>query len=168
MSPLKIAYWFVIPAAALFIFVIRGALDSPGHRCANPEQIFGTVVDIVRAAICNESAEPTVTVSGDGRTVRVLYSLKPWNYSISETRRAFYRHLRTMVPAVFGHFPQYASIDIVGTAEFADLKGNSGEVYAMHAVFTQANSRTINWSSVALEDLPRIADRFWMRPSLAP
>jgi hypothetical protein len=123
-----------------------------------------TSAQLVSSIICNSKAEPTTTESNG--QVRVIYSLKPWALTASVEKWTFYNHVRKIIPAVFAKFKEPNKIDIVGTAEFKDIRGNVGEIYAMRVVFTRSNAATIQWDNIDVDNIPRIADSAWIHPGL--
>jgi hypothetical protein len=168
----KALYYFAAVAALAF-FAFGGRGDLLGWLNALPRSDCGANVgwvspaDLVSAVVCNKEADPTVTLHTDKSglpTVWVIYSLEPWSLSASHAHGAFDGHLRALVPAIFQHFPQFLKIDVVGTAVFTDLRGNSGRMYAVHAVFTRANAQSIHWDKIEISNVAMLADSYWSRP----
>lgn len=57
------------------------------------------------------------------------------------------------------------NITLVGNAIFTDVKGNKSKGKAFIIEFTPEQSKTINWEDVRYENLPQLADKYWVNPS---
>lgn len=111
-------------------------------------------------------ADAKVEAKRSGSLLSVSYSLAPWALTVSTTKSTFNLQTSEIVPKVFKRFPDIQQIEITGIGSFRDARGHESIDPALRVKFTRVNADTVNWEKVYSADIPKIADRFWMHPSL--
>jgi hypothetical protein len=80
--------------------------------------------------------------------------------------KGFYGDVRYTVPAVFEKFPSIQSVHIKLETNFIDGQAKEIRAPAFKATFTRDNSNSIQWDSILLDNIPKLADGFWKHPNL--
>ena len=118
---------------------------------------------LIESLVGNSDIHPKFVVSGDHLVVS--YDLDPWSLTVSSAKSSFNLHVTKLIPALFARYPDAQVIQVIGRAEFNDLRGNSSRDDAIRITFSRKNSASINWGNVYYGDIPRIADDYWSHPS---
>lgn len=100
-----------------------------------------------------------------GNQIAISYDLDPWSLTASTAISTFNLHIAQIIPELFGTYPDVQTIQVIGRSEFNDKRGNSSRDNAVRITFTRRNSSGINWKNVHYENIPEIADSYWIHPS---
>lgn len=103
-------------------------------------------------------------VKNDER-ISIAYDLDPWSLTGSSARTTYNLHVSQLVPAIFARFPDAKTIEVVGRGEFRDKRGNSSRDDVVKITFSRKNSQTIQWGNIRYDDVPELADWYWIHPS---
>jgi hypothetical protein len=121
--------------------------------------------EIARLVLNQPAANSSAAIDGD-RFV-MTYSLAPWSLTSGTVIIAFEEHVAELVPLIFQRFPKVNRIDINATGKFSDIRGSSFEQDAIRLMFTRRNAATIQWDEIDHGKIPKLADQYWIHPSMA-
>ena len=77
-------------------------------------------------------------------------------------KSTFQMELKQLIPGVFYKFRDINTITVVATCTFKDKKGQESRGDVMRAKFTRDNADSINWGNIDSDNLPTIADDYWV------
>jgi hypothetical protein len=138
--------------------------DHAAKAAADREAVYNTEpAKLIESLLGNADTHPTFSKVGD--RITVSYDLDPWSLTASSAKSSFNLHTTKLIPELFRRYADTQAVEIIGKAEFNDKRGNSSRDEAMRITFTRKNSSGINWEKVHFEDVPQIADFYWIHPS---
>jgi len=79
---------------------------------------------------------------------------------------SFNLDIRELVPEVFNRFPGIAAVKIVARGSFKDVRGNKSVDPMFRITFSRANAARIQWKDILLENIPKVADAYWVHPAM--
>ena len=155
----------MIIMAAIIVIVLAAAWHSDDVRNQKIETT-ASPLEFVTLAVYEPKANVEVRRSGD--SLLVTFSLDPWMMTGSWGKSSFNVELEKIIPGAFYKFRDINSITITATATYSDdIRGQSrGRGDVLRATFSRANAESIVWDHVVLDNLPRLADKFWQDPNL--
>jgi hypothetical protein len=155
----------MIIMAAIIVIVLASACDSDDVRNQKIETTTSP-----QEFISLEIYEPKANVEVRRIQDRLLvtYDLDPWMMTGSWGKSSFVVELEKIIPGAFYKFRDINSITITAMAAFSDdIRGQSrGRGDVLRATFSRANAESIVWDHIVLDNLPKIADKFWQHPRL--
>jgi hypothetical protein len=86
--------------------------------------------------------------------------------TVGTMRTTFNVDTSRLVPKIFNSFPNIMKIRLIRIMTGTDSRGNASQAKAIDLVFSRENSKTINWNRVAFDNLPSLADNYWIDPML--
>lgn len=137
------------------------AIDSPApgrpFDPSRPESIVNEVPD---------SARRTATASFNGGVLQLTYSIDPWALTAGAARDQFYLQATKLIPKAFTAGAVLRFCDVV-TATFKDVYGHDSRLTAGIICLNKATAAKVNWPEFDSDNLPRIADEFFLHPGFA-
>jgi len=67
---------------------------------------------------------------------------------------------------VLAQFPVIGMLTIVGNGSFVDIRGHSSYGPYARIEFLRSTSDGINWQNIDKNNLPKLADKYWVHSSL--
>ncbi len=149
--------------AVLFVLalVIAGVSDM-AHNHA--KQTADTPQRLAESIISQSDAMVSADAGDGGITVR--FRIDPWALTAGTARSVFPYNVKRLVPEMLDRFPDAQWVRVNATGELTDVRGNKSREVVMSAGFTRANASTIQWASVLDENLPKVADEWWVHPAM--
>ena len=108
-------------------------------------------------------AKPITT---GGPYTKIVFSLRPWELTKGTVASTFNLKVSTVVPDIFEKFPLVQDIEIHGTMNFKDMRGNVREDDGVWVAFSRNNSATIKWQNIDRENIVQLSDRNWVHPAM--
>ena len=102
----------------------------------------------------------------DENQITITYDLDPWALTGSTAISSFNGQIAKLMPVFFSRYPNIQMIEVIGQGEFADQRGNSSRGDMVRITFSRQNSSNINWGNINYGDIPKIADFYWVDPSV--
>jgi hypothetical protein len=163
MKAFTVTIMFIM--AAIIVIVLANAFHSDNERNQKIETTTSPQ-EFISLEIYEPKANVEVRRSGDN--LLVTYDLDPWMMTGGWGKSSFNVELEKIIPGAFYKFRDINSITITATAMYSDdIRGQSrGRGDVLRATFSRANAESIVWDHVVLDNLPRLADKFWLDPNL--
>jgi hypothetical protein len=79
-------------------------------------------------------------------------------------REEFLHNVKRFLPGAFQQNAALAHVEAVLRAPMTDIRGHTSVDQVLRVAFTRKNAGTINWDTVEIENLPRVADVYWEHP----
>jgi hypothetical protein len=148
----------VLVAAAIGVglsyFGSRNDRPSLPFEPSRPETIVNNIT--------TGDAHPTASFQGGQLTIE--YSINPWALTIGTARSQFYFQATALIRTAFTAPSVNLFCDRI-TATFKDVYGHQNEGRAGEVCLTRATAARVNWDKFDSDNLPRIADHFYLHPS---
>ena len=71
-----------------------------------------------------------------------------------------------LVPAMLAKYPNAKAVEVIARAPLVDKRGNTSMERVMDVTYTRENSEKTNWPKVLPNDLPTIANHYWVHPAV--
>lgn len=154
----------VVPIAiTAWIFSVKNQSDK---EVKDQKYIIETTTDpaiLMSAIMTNKKTIPKITITND--RMGVAYSLDEMGKA--EAMRTLYNiYVRQFVIVAFDRWPKINRIETVGTVSLIDARGNERVDTGIKSVFTRKNAASIKWENVPYNNVPNIADEYWVHPVL--
>ena len=129
---------------------LQGRIDN----AKTPQALVAVILDNPQATA--SIAQGTLDVQFDRKAIRTA----------AKAISGFNLDVARLVPNVFERFPEITTIRVVARGPFKDIRGNESTNHMFRITFTRANAATIRWKNIVYGNIPRIADNYWVNPSL--
>lgn len=161
-KPGDVALGIVILAVAALVSYgcYRSSTDEAAHRRAldaatSPIQIAALILDAKGELKVSEPAQGLVTVD---------YIIDAPTGTL--TRARFDLNVLELMPLVFNRNPAVTDVSLVASTELTDIKGHRSLMRVAIIRMSRKAHSEINWPGVRTENLPRLADIYWLHPAL--
>lgn len=101
-------------------------------------------------------------VNDFGKIVEVKFTVAE-NFS-SVQQFSMHQDVIKLVPALLAKYPAATTVEVIGRANLTDKRGNTSLDPVMRVTYTRANSEKTNWAKILPNDIPAVADYYWVHP----
>jgi hypothetical protein len=146
----------------VLVLVIGGLSDMAHNRAKQTADTPQRLAEL----IINEPDAMVSAYAGNGG-ITVEFRTDPWALTAGTAKWLFPSHVKKLVPAMLDRFPDAQWVRVNATGELVDVRGNKSREVVMAAGFTRTNAGMIRWEDVLDDNLPKVADEWWVHPAMS-
>jgi hypothetical protein len=148
-------------------FMLKMSTDTEEATRQNLIKTTNDPTELITAIVHDDKARPTVTLNGPQRQFSEMTISYTATYSKNESQVWTYNYnLEKIAKQAFPRFPSLNKISVMVMAPLVDLRGNRTVEPVLRSTFSRSNAATIQWENVRVENIPKIADQYWVHPAM--